>query len=138
MSTVVRAEGLIVSAGNRLTLEALLNAGVTLHLYTNPREPRRTDQFADYIEPRGGGYKPLLLDADSWTVVLDDTSPRARATHPEVEFTLFTPGLTVYGYLLLVASELYAVSPLPRPFQVFNLGDTLKVTPIIVQGRREE
>lgn len=137
MISDVVASGLIVADGYVLALEGLVERGLTLRLYVQaprarPRIPDPSDTFDSYDEADALGYLPVRLAADAWTILPEGDG--ASAVHPEVEFTFQAGGAVIGGYLITAGSRLYAVQPLPDPFEVLRRGDALAVQPTILLG----
>lgn len=81
-------------------LTFLLEEDLTLRLYSNDKTPAATDTAASYTEVAGGGYSPVTLSSDDWTIT--EASPSV-ATQPFRNFGFTGPTTapgTVYGYYL--------------------------------------
>lgn len=125
---------LVPNNGENVILEYLVNKNgntqnLVYRLFTNNITPSETDTTATYTEASGGGYAPITLTGNSWTV------SSGSASYPQQTWT-FTGALngsaSIYGYYVTRASTgdlVYA-----ETFSSFTPtanGDNLKITPII-------
>jgi hypothetical protein len=131
-----RNQAIVCSEGHRTVLDALIQTGLTFHLYTNDKLPEANDDLSQYVEPRLIGYAPVALQPQFW--MIQDGTP-AIARYPDVEFRFLAPPqeppVLIHGAFILSAGfRLYAISPLAAPFPILNIGDTLVLGPTLAQG----
>lgn len=75
-------------------LRCLCESGLWLRLYTNQHIPESGDTADSYQEPLGGGYQPILIPYEAWTIA------DGEAVSDEMVFTFDGPAGMVYGYFL--------------------------------------
>jgi hypothetical protein len=118
---------------------------MALHLFVNDRTPHPDDTANDYMEPQGGGYRPMVLRPQEWTIRPatvsttadgEDVVQPAAATHLEVTFTFSGPlGVPVVGYFLTLRDTVLLVGAerFEQPRVVQQLGDQEQVTVSLFQ-----
>lgn len=123
--------GVLTFAGDAAMLEAFLEGTrLSLHLFTNDRNPRKDDDAELYTEALGGGYVARLLTSAAWTLT---PGPPAIATAGDEAFSFTGAVGPVFGYFLLdgegrlIGAERFAGAP----FDIQRAGDTVVVRPMI-------
>lgn len=103
----------------------------SLVLYQSNTSPAEGDTWATYTEVSGGGYAAKSLARATWNGASTATGTTSK-TYPQQTFT-WTGTVTVYGYAVRksTAGTLLWAEKIFTSGQVFNNGDTLKITPYI-------
>lgn len=124
--------GLMWDQGEVIALEALLDLGLTLHLYKNDYTPVDGTTEANFVEADFPGYAPIsFADASSWTTV---GGAPTQAVLPQQTFlanNVVSPTQTIYGYWFEITSSGLGVwgERLGTPRLMALSGDYVKVTP---------
>lgn len=125
--------GFLTMTGRRTALSALISSAnpLVLRLFTTPAALGPNTQTPELMEATFDGYAPVLLNG-KWDIT--NTVPMV-ATHQPVKFQLGQdrPALTIYGYMLMLSGALVAVERI-GPFTLQRAGDTIVVTPTLVQA----
>ena len=123
--------------GEQIALEALVGktAGqnLILKLFKNDITPGETDTEATYTEATFTGYSSITLTAANWT------STPGAPTHIDYAQQIFTStagsqNQPIYGYYLVQVTSgklVWAERFTDGPYNIVNLGDAVKVTPVI-------
>ena len=113
---------------NRCLNSALesMTTGLTLHLFTNERDPGYDPDTLDFDEPNGMGYQPIQLYEQ------DRTIADGKAQFDEVEFTFTGPAGNVWGfYTTNLRNDVTLTEKWDEPFEILREGDTIGITVII-------
>ena len=87
-------------------LHGVIDAGLTVKLYSNDYTPSGSTTLSAFTECTGGGYAPLILNPANWNVVAGDPTVATYNTTLIWTFTgaLGGPG-TAYGYYVIKTSN---------------------------------
>ncbi len=121
--------------GQKFFLEAIVNSDVLLlHLFTNDRNPSKTDTIGNYTEVVFLGYSPKLLTPSEWVIEIDELTGNYVAKFAQQIFS-FNDQVTVYGYYItnhagnkLLTVERYTSAPVSL---MAGVGGNIKVTPTL-------
>jgi hypothetical protein len=113
-------------------LETMLNKtpaeDLVLRLYSNNKTPSSGDVAASYTEVVGAGYAAMPLVGSGWNIAT------GTAEFAEQSFIFSSANGLVYGYYLTQAVSgllMWAERFSDGPYNISNLGDTIKLTPRI-------
>jgi hypothetical protein len=126
--------GFLTMTGRRSALNALVATTnpLVLRLFVTPAALGPNTQTPELQEAQFDGYAPVLLNG-KWDIT--NTVPMV-ATHQPVRFQLGQDrpsGILIYGYMLMLSGALVAVERI-GPFTLQRAGDTIVVTPTLVQA----
>ena len=95
----------------------------SLRLFVSPHNASVMTTLSDLKEMVTGGYKPIQLIPNRWSI------KGAKASYPETAFTFTAAGGFVYGVFMLddEAKVVRFVETFAEPFYVRQRGDTLTV-----------
>lgn len=106
---------------------------LVLCLYKSNTTPGETDTTATYTEATFTGYSAITLTAANWVVTEGAPSNAAYAQQTFTSSANQTAEL-IYGYFLKRVSSgriAWAERFSDAPYSVSNLGDLVKVTPVV-------
>ena len=124
--------GLMFDQGEKIALEALLNLGLTLHLYTNDYTPVDGSVETNFTEATFPGYAPIdFTDASAWSTV---AGAPTEASLPQQTFTAnatVSPTQSIRGYYFTVTGTGKGVwgEKFDVPRLMAQSGDYVKLTP---------
>lgn len=123
----------VPSSSESIILEYVLNRRapeeLVMKLYTNDVFPNHTSTEKDFVEPTGGGYAPINLLSDSWTIIPGMSS---RAEHLPVSWKFNGPAGRIYGYFVTGQESghvMWAERFEKAPFHIKTSGDEIHITP---------
>ena len=123
-------------ASERLMLQTVLNIApaqnLRMKLFANDFTPTRADTEASYKEVYGSSYTDIVLVPGNWTF---EEGERVIARYPTQMWTFGGAVGFVYGYYVVQGKSgklLWAERFREGPFNVYNNGDQIKVTPMII------
>lgn len=122
--------------GDTIALQALIDAGLVLHLFTNRPTPGPNLTARDFVEAAFPGYKPIDLPPSAWNVepgrgdspvaayAAYQTFVRSRSGEPEV----------IQGYYLTNRAGKYvqACWVPDGPWDVVRNNEGVQVRPVLV------
>lgn len=124
--------------GELLVLESIIKDNLTLRLFLNGTHPSKTMIFKDFIEVKGGGYKPQEMLRSDWD--FKDINGRLAVVHPTVFFVFMSAVKDEiygsYGTKTVDGKEkvIWAERFQDGPYIVLNRGDDVTVDPTIKLG----
>ena len=126
MVTVPTAVARVTRAGTRAMCFGAVREARSLHLYANDAEPG--DDGGRLREVAGGGYAPVSLAVEDWT--LRDAPGQVVATYPERVWRFTDAVGAVYGYYVAGAggTVLWAERFRPDALLVRGPGDEIRLT----------
>jgi len=122
----------LLNQGEAFILQALANANLTLHLFTNNIMPQEDDVSGMYDEPVGGGYAHKTLLAGDW--IITEGGPSVMA-HPRQDFIFsgIPVPATIYGYFVRAGGLVLWAERGAAPFTVQQATDEYRVVPRFTQ-----
>ncbi len=124
--------GLMWNQGEEIAVKALLDLGLTLHLYKNDYTPVDGTTEANFVEADFPGYAPLdFADSSLWTVVPGAPTQAALPQQTFLANDVVSPTQTIFGYWFEVTSTGKGIwgERLATPRLMALAGDYVKVTP---------
>lgn len=106
---------------------------LVLRLFVNNVTPTADSKASDFVEARSGGYSPITLSGDQWTVA---PGTPIEASFPQQAFTCNGSGIvqSCYGYFVTreQSGQVAHAERFPNaPYAFANDGDQIKITPRI-------
>lgn len=125
-------EALILDEGNLAALQALIDRGLSLRLFTNDRVPTRLDTIETFTELGTADYGAQSLIGSRWSFM---QGTPARASYPRVDFVFNGFRGNVFGWFITTGRKVVAAGRFKEaPWKVVNVGDVIGVAPTLLFG----
>lgn len=127
--------------GTAKALQLLVDAGLTVHLFSGPLAPSAAAGAEDFSEPADSAYRPKQVPT-GWVVKPGEPS---TASHAQLvfEFAANIGSVSVHGYFITCQGALVCVERFRRPdgeyqpIVVTMPGSQVRVTPTITMLNKQ-